>query len=61
MKFYDSAWAPSPRRVRIYLAEKAITVDRVEIDLRSGEHFGDAYLAINPRAPCPHLSSNQAK
>lgn len=55
MKFYDSAWAPSPRRVRIYLAEKGITVDRVEIDLRSGEHFGAAYLGINPRGTVPAL------
>lgn len=55
MKFYDSAWAPSPRRVRIYLAEKAITVDRVEIDLRNAEHFSDRYLAINPRGTVPAL------
>ena len=25
MKFYDCATAPSPRRVRIFLAEKGIT------------------------------------
>ncbi len=36
MKLYDAAWAPSPRRVRIFLAEKAIQVERVTIDLRAG-------------------------
>lgn len=55
MKLYDAAWAPSPRRVRIYLAEKQITVERVEVDLRGDEHFGDAYLAINPRGTVPAL------
>ena len=55
MKLYDSAWAPSPRRVRIYLAEKSIEVARETIDLRRDEHFGDAYLAINPRGTVPAL------
>lgn len=55
MKLYDSAWAPSPRRVRIYLAEKGISVERVEIDLKSAEQFGDTYLSINPRGTVPAL------
>ncbi|MBY0519363.1 MAG: glutathione S-transferase N-terminal domain-containing protein [Sphingomonas sp.] len=55
MKLYDSAWAPSPRRVRIYLAEKGIDVPLAAVDLRHDEHFGDAYLAINPRGTVPAL------
>lgn len=55
MKLYDAEWAPSPRRVRIFLAEKNIEIDRVQIDLRHDEHFGDAYLAINPRGVVPAL------
>lgn len=55
MKLYDSEWAPSPRRVRIFLAEKGITVERVPVDLRQNEHFQDAYLAINPRGMVPAL------
>ncbi|KQM63506.1 glutathione S-transferase [Sphingomonas sp. Leaf17] len=55
MKLYDAAWAPSPRRVRIYLAEKGIAVDRVAVDLRTGEHLADPYLAINPRGAVPAL------
>jgi glutathione S-transferase len=55
MKLYDAAWAPSPRRVRIYLAEKGIEVERVMIDLRADEHLGDAYLAVNPRGAVPAL------
>ena len=49
MKLYDAAWAPSPRRVRVYLAEKAIQVERVPIDLATGEHLGEAYRALVPR------------
>jgi len=55
MKLYDSVWAPSPRRVRIYLAEKGITVDRVQVDLRENEQLGDPFLAINPRGTVPAL------
>ena len=55
MKLYDASWAPSPRRVRVYLAEKGIEVDRVEVDLRSDEQLGDAYLKINPRGAVPAL------
>jgi glutathione S-transferase len=45
MKFYDCATAPSPRRVRIYLAEKGITVPKVQIDLRNNEHLTSAFRA----------------
>ncbi|MCH4892786.1 glutathione S-transferase [Sphingomonas sp. SFZ2018-12] len=55
MKLYDSPWAPSPRRVRIYLAEKGIEVPRVNIDLRAAEHLGADYLAVNPRGAVPAL------
>lgn len=55
MKLYDAAFAPSPRRVRIYLAEKALSVERVMIDLRAGEHLGAAFLAVNPRGALPAL------
>ena len=55
MKLYDAAWAPSPRRVRVYLAEKDIAVERVTVDLRSDEQLADPYLAINPRGAVPAL------
>lgn len=55
MILYDSVWAPSPRRVRIFLAEKQITVERVMIDLRRDEQLDPAFLAINPRGVVPAL------
>ena len=55
MKLYDAVWAPSPRRVRVFLAEKGIEIDRVVIDLRKDEQLGDAYLAVNPKGTVPAL------
>lgn len=55
MKLYDAAWAPSPRRVRIFLAEKGISVDRVEIDIKGGEHLGDDYASLNRQRQMPAL------
>jgi glutathione S-transferase len=55
MKFYDCAGAPSPRRVRIFLAEKGIAVPTVQVDLRHREQFTDAFRAINPDCTVPVL------
>lgn len=55
MKFYDCATAPSPRRVRIFLAEKDIDIPTVEIDLQHGEQLGDAFRARNPFCTVPVL------
>jgi glutathione S-transferase len=54
---YDCATAPSPRRARIFLAEKGIAHDTVQIDLRTGEQMGDAFRAINPQCTVPALRS----
>ena len=55
MKFHDCATAPSPRRVRIFAAEKGIELPTVQVDLRSGEHFGEAFRALNPTCTVPVL------
>jgi glutathione S-transferase len=55
MKFYDYATAPSPRRVRIFLAEKGISVPTVQVDLRNNEQLSPAFRAINPDATVPVL------
>ncbi len=56
MKFYDCATAPSPRRVRIFAAEKGIDLPTVQVDLRNGEQFTDAFRAINPDCTVPALA-----
>jgi glutathione S-transferase len=55
MKFYDCQPAPSPRRVRMFIAEKGIEIPTVEVDLGSGEQLGDAFKKINPRCTVPVL------
>lgn len=61
MTFYDYAPAPSPRRARIFLAEKGLTPGKdfevVQIDLRAGEQMGEAFAAINPRCAVPALKT----
>jgi len=55
VKFYDCTTAPSPRRVRIFLAEKGIELDTVQVDLGSGEQLGDAFRKVNPDCVVPAL------
>jgi glutathione S-transferase len=55
MKFYDCKTAPSPRRVRMFIAEKGIDVETVEVDLRNREQLQPDFLAINPHATVPAL------
>lgn len=55
LKLYDFHGAPSPRRVRIFLAEKNIEYDCVQINIREKEQFSDAFRAINPRCAVPAL------
>ncbi len=58
---YDCATAPSPRRARIFLAEKGVAHDSVQIDLRSGEQLGEAYRAINPQCTVPALRTDEGQ
>jgi glutathione S-transferase len=55
LTLYDCATAPSPRRARILLAEKGVAHDTVPVDLREGQHFGEAYRKLNPQCTVPTL------
>ena len=55
MKLYQSDTSPNSRRVRIFLAEKGVSMPIVPVDLGAGEQFSDAYAAINPRRVVPTL------
>jgi len=56
MILYDYHQAPSPRRVRMLLAEKGIEVETRQIDLGAREQLGDAFRKINPRCTVPALA-----
>jgi glutathione S-transferase len=55
MKLYDGGRAPNPRRVRIFLAEKGITIPTEQVDLGKLEQRTQAYTAINPMQRVPAL------
>ena len=53
-KLYNSI-GPNPRVVNMFLAEKGIDFERVQIDLMGGENRQDAYKAKNPSGNTPAL------
>jgi len=55
VKLYDFKHAPSPRRVRIFLAEKGISVPTVKVDLLRKEQFEPAYRSVNMDCTVPAL------
>src|SRR5262245_21771930 len=55
MKLYDGGRAPNPRRVRVFLAEKGISVPLQPVDLGAMQHKTEAYAAINPLQRVPAL------
>ena len=55
MKLYDYKQAPNPRRVRIFMAEKGIEIETVQINLMKLEQHSDAYRKINPLGEVPAL------
>jgi glutathione S-transferase len=55
MKLYDGGRAPNPRRVRVFLAEKGVTVPLEQVDLGKLAHKSPAYAAVNPLQRVPAL------
>jgi len=62
MKLYYSPGAPSPRRVMMFMVEKAITgIALVTVDLNAQEHKGEAYRAKSPLAKVPALELDDGR
>ena len=57
MKLYDYAHAPNPKRVHIFLAEKGVDMERVEVDLAKKEQLRPEYQEINPLCQVPVLET----
>ena len=56
MKLYSSKFAPSPRKVLIYLKEKNISdIEIIDLDLGKLEHKTPEYRAIAPNSRVPAL------
>ena len=55
MKIYETHTAPTPRRVRIFLAEKGIEMEYEQLDLQKGENLSKAMRKKNPIGKVPVL------
>ncbi len=55
MILYDSKIAPNPRRVRVFLAEKGVSVPVRQVDIGSQENRKPPFLARNPFGGLPVL------
>ncbi len=55
MKLYEYKPYPSPRRVRMFLAEKGINIPCEQVDVPAGEHRSADYLSKNPDGVVPLL------
>lgn len=55
MRLFDCSTAPSPRRVRIFAAEKNLQLELVPVDLGSGQQFSADFRAVNPDCVVPAL------
>ena len=55
MKLYDASTAPNPRRVRIFLAEKGISVPVDQVDIVSAQNRSPEFRAKNAMGTLPVL------
>lgn len=55
MQLYNFFRSGTSHRLRIALNLKGIAYDYVAVDLRTGEHFGAAFKALNPQGLVPAL------
>jgi glutathione S-transferase len=54
MKFYNSI-GPNPRVVRMFMAEKGITIPSQDVNLMAGENRQEEHLKRNPHGQMPTL------
>ena len=56
MQLYHLPMAPHPRKVNIFIAEKGIALDKIEVDFSSQQNLQDPFLnTINERGVVPVL------
>jgi len=58
MLFYDCSTAPSPRRARMFIAEKGLAIETRDISIAKSEQLEPAFLAINPHATITVLETD---
>jgi glutathione S-transferase len=62
MKLYSAPYAPNPRRVTMFIAEKGIAnIELVTLDLPKGEHREADFRAKSPLAQVPTLELDDGR
>src|SRR5262249_56276962 len=61
MLLYHDLRAPNPRRVRIFLAEKGVAYDTIEVSIAAAEHQKPEFRKKNPLALLPVLGLGDGK
>ena len=62
MKLYVAPYAPNPRRVSMFVAEKGITdLEIVSLDLQQGEHRSETFRAKSPLLQVPALELDDGR
>jgi len=62
MKLYVAPYAPNPRRVVMFMAEKDIAdIEIISLNLQEGEHRTDAFRAKSPLSQIPTLELDDGR
>jgi len=61
MLLYHDPRAPNPRRVRIFLAEKGVAYDTIEVSIAAAEHQKPEFRKKNPLALLPVLELDDGR
>ena len=61
MKLYMHPVSMTSRPVRLFMAEHNIQADEVMVDLMKGEHYGEAYTAVNPNRMVPMIEDGDLR
>ncbi len=62
MKLYSAGYAPNPRRVTMFIAEKGLAdIETVVLDLANGEQHKPEFKAKNPLAQAPVLELDDGR
>ncbi|ARN75695.1 glutathione S-transferase family protein [Oceanicoccus sagamiensis] len=61
MKLYSSV-GPNPRVLRMFMAERGIELETIDVDIMGGDNLTDEFKKMNPSAqsPCLQLDSGEA-
>ncbi len=55
MKLYDFPPAANAQRVRVFMAEKGVTLDSIELNVRESKQFAEPFNTMNPFHCVPFL------